>query len=124
MKAKARKTPRNKFRGSKKHRPEDGKKNKIIMIDPIFALSLAGVAASMIFMMVTLAALNSYTASLGLNPRHVPFGKIWQDTQNPAYPQLIGFIASTAALVICIVFVGNGSFMVVEPFLNISVIIV
>jgi len=53
----------------------------------------------MIFMMVNMSALNSYTASLGMNPRHVPFGKIWQDTQNPAYYQMIGFMVSAATLV-------------------------
>lgn len=69
------------------------------MVDPVLVLSLVGIVASMICMMVTLSALNSYTASLGMNPRHVPFGKIWQDTQNPAFYQMIGFIVSAVTLV-------------------------
>lgn len=68
------------------------------MVDPVLVLGLVGIAASMICMMVTLSALNSYTASLGMNPRHVPFGKIWQDTQNPAYYHMIGFIVSAVVL--------------------------
>ncbi len=58
----------------------------------------------MIWLFVSMSGLNSYTASLGMNPRHVPFGKIWQDTQNPAYPQLMGFIYSAMALIACITF--------------------
>ena len=69
------------------------------MVDPVLVLSLVGIVASMICMMVTLSALNSYTASLGMNPRHVPFGKIWKDTQNPAYYQMIGFMVSAVTLI-------------------------
>jgi hypothetical protein len=82
------------------------------MDNPILALSLAGGVASMIWWFVSMSGLNSYTASLGLDPRSVPFGKIWKDTQIPAYPQLMGLIYSTMATVACIVFApvtGHGS---------------
>ena len=54
------------------------------MVDPILALSLVGIVASMICIMISMSALNSYTASLGMNPRNVPFDKIWRDSNNPA----------------------------------------
>jgi len=72
------------------------------MVDPILALSLIGLGSSIIWWMIGLSALNTYAASLGLNPRHVPFGKIWQDTQNPAYPHLIGFFVSTGTVIACL----------------------
>jgi len=83
------------------------------MVDPVLVLSLVGIVASMVCMMVNMSALNSYTASLGMNPRHVPFGKIWQDTQNPAYYQMIGFMVSAATLIaspIVAITIGHHSF--------------
>ena len=72
------------------------------MFDSAIGWGMIAGFASMVWWMVSMAALNSYASSQGLNPRHAPvlFGKIWRDRQNPVRLQLIGLIVSTISFLL------------------------